>query len=109
MEEVDSATISPFPRIKKLLSKATKRQRPLQECCQAKAIGTTMGFLNPFIYKNPQAFNDVEHGVNNGGGPHGFTAVKGWDAATGYGTPNFPKLKEAALKAFANQEQTVVV
>jgi len=58
-----------------------------------------MGFLNPFIYKNPDAFNDVSAGKNNANGPEGFTAIKGWDAATGLGTPNFPKLKDAAVKA----------
>jgi hypothetical protein len=30
------------------------------------------------------AFNDVAAGVNHGAGKVGFTAVKGWDAATGY-------------------------
>jgi len=67
-----------------------------------------MGFLNPFIYQNPEAFNDVEFGKNTGGGPHGFQAVKGWDAATGFGTPNFPKLKTAALEA-AGQHTSIVV
>jgi len=52
-----------------------------------------MGFLNPFIYQNPSAFNDFKQGVNTGGGSAGgFTAIAGWDAATGYGTPDFGKL-----------------
>lgn len=56
-----------------------------------------LGFLNPFIYQNGAAFNDVTIGSNPGAGPYGFSAEKGWDAATGFGTPDFMKLKAAAL------------
>merc|ERR1711959_70923 len=57
--------------------------------------GKPMGFLNPWIYQNPDAFNDVTSGCNNGGGFNKdcFTAIKGWDAATGNGTPNFAIMK----------------
>jgi len=59
-----------------------------------------MGFLNPFIYQNPDAFHDVTQGANPGvAGYKGFTALAGWDAATGMGTPNFEKMLAAALKA----------
>lgn len=58
-----------------------------------------MGFLNPFIYQNPQAFNDVTLGSVTGASVQGFSALEGWDAATGMGTPNFPKLMDAALSA----------
>merc|ERR1719238_2364074 len=58
-----------------------------------------MGFLNPFIYQNPQAFNDVTLGSVTGANVQGFTALEGWDAATGMGTPNFPKMMEAAMSA----------
>merc|ERR1712169_79987 len=52
-----------------------------------------MGFLNPFIYQNPQAFNDVTLGkITGANGIVGFSALEGWDAATGMGTPNFPKM-----------------
>jgi tripeptidyl-peptidase-1 len=56
-----------------------------------------LGFLNPFIYQNPQGFQDVTHGVNTGTplGKYGFKAIKGWDAATGLGTPDFEALKMA--------------
>jgi tripeptidyl-peptidase-1 len=57
-----------------------------------------LGFLNPFIYQNGAAFNDVTSGKNNAGSGNGFTAVKGWDAATGFGTPDYEKLL-AAVKA----------
>merc|ERR1712046_361398 len=60
-----------------------------------------MGFLNPFIYQNPDVFNDVTQGANPGAktGVKGFTALPGWDAATGMGTPNFEEMLAAALKA----------
>tara|TARA_B110000008_G_C16943240_1_gene553352 strand:+ start:171 stop:1904 length:1734 start_codon:yes stop_codon:yes gene_type:complete len=54
-----------------------------------------MGFMNPFLYANPSALNDVTTGCNGGkaqDGKFGFPAAKGWDAATGLGTPNFEKL-----------------
>jgi tripeptidyl-peptidase I len=52
--------------------------------------GKPLGFLNPWIYQNAEAFNDVTQGSNSGGGVHGgFPAVKGWDASTGVGTPNY--------------------
>merc|ERR1712238_472658 len=35
-----------------------------------------MGFLNPFIYQNPQAFFDVTVGMNNANNKYGFTAVQ---------------------------------
>jgi len=56
----------------------------------------SMGFLNPFIYQNLDAFNDVTEGCNSGGSNNKlcFQAVKGWDAATGAGTPNLKKLAE---------------
>lgn len=67
-----------------------------------------MGFLNPFIYQNAGAFNDVKNGVNDGGHKEGFHAIAGWDAATGMGTPNFPKLEAAALKAGMEASSVVV-
>jgi tripeptidyl-peptidase-1 len=57
--------------------------------------GRPLGFLNPFIYLHgPSAFNDVQSGNNNGGGKEGFPATEGWDAATGWGTPDYEKLSQ---------------
>lgn len=58
-----------------------------------------LGFLNPFIYQNPTAFNDVTSGVNTGSPirKYGFKAVKGWDAATGWGTPDYEALAKVAM------------
>jgi hypothetical protein len=62
-----------------------------------------MGFLNPFLYQNADCFTDVTKGTNaigRGTGPikYGFNCTKGWDPATGLGTPIFSKLLAAALK-----------
>jgi subtilase family serine protease len=61
-----------------------------------------LGFLNPFLYQNADAFTDVTLGTNaigRGNGPiaYGFNATAGWDPATGLGTPIFGKLLKAAL------------
>ncbi|KAK3280880.1 hypothetical protein CYMTET_11302 [Cymbomonas tetramitiformis] len=56
-----------------------------------------LGFLNPFIYQNAAGFNDVTTGKNNANGPYGFEATKGWDAATGMGTPDFEKLAKLVV------------
>lgn len=45
--------------------------------------GSTLGFLNPLLYANPSAFNDITSGSNPGCGTNGFTAVAGWDPVTG--------------------------
>lgn len=61
-----------------------------------KAGKSAVGFINPTIYANPSAFNDITSGGNQGCGTAGFTAVEGWDPVTGLGTPNY----EALLAAF---------
>merc|ERR1712194_755752 len=60
-----------------------------------------LGFLNTFIYQNPSAFQDVASGINDGGGQFGFKAVKGWDAATGLGTPNYEALSKVVMENIA--------
>jgi tripeptidyl-peptidase-1 len=62
-----------------------------------------MGYLNPWIFANPQAFTDVVLGTNaigRGTGPlkYGFNCTKGWDPATGLGTPIFSKMLDAAMR-----------
>jgi len=42
-----------------------------------------IGYINPLLYKNAAALNDVTGG-NNGS----YAASTGWDACTGLGTPN---------------------
>lgn len=62
----------------------------------------TMGFLNPFIYKNSEAFYDVTSGCNEGclEGDKGFCATEGYDPVSGNGTPNYPELVKAAMAVF---------
>ncbi|KAF7353862.1 Subtilisin-like protein [Mycena venus] len=55
-----------------------------------------LGFLNPWLYANPGAFNDITSGSNPGCGTTGFPAKAGWDPVTGLGSPNYPKLRTAA-------------
>jgi kumamolisin len=45
--------------------------------------GTPTGYLNPQLYKNPQALRDITQGSNGD-----LKASKGWDACTGLGSPN---------------------
>lgn len=53
---------------------------------------STVGFINPVLYANPGAMNDIVSGNNPGCGTNGFSAVPGWDPVTGLGTPNYAKL-----------------
>ncbi|KAJ9145038.1 Tripeptidyl peptidase a [Pleurostoma richardsiae] len=68
-----------------------------------------LGFLNPLIYSlGKSGFNDVVEGYTYGclGQGTGYGAVPGarwnatagWDPTTGFGTPNFKKLKDLVLK-----------
>ncbi|KAI4180002.1 MAG: hypothetical protein L6R41_007522, partial [Letrouitia leprolyta] len=58
----------------------------------------SVGFINPVLYSNAGALNDIKQGGNQGCGTPGFTAVEGWDPVTGLGTPNFPKLLATFLR-----------
>ncbi|KAH9906830.1 subtilisin-like protein [Xylariomycetidae sp. FL2044] len=74
-----------------------------------------LGFLNPLLYSNPGALNDITLGGSTGcdgfarfhGEPNGspvipfasWNATEGWDPVSGLGTPNFPRLLEAAVPA----------
>lgn len=67
---------------------------------------TPMGFLNPTLYSlyssTPAAFNDITRGNNECTEgiccTQGYSAVAGWDPATGLGTVNLEALSEAVLK-----------
>ena len=54
----------------------------------------SLGFVNPVLYQNAAAFNDVVNGTNPGCGTVGFKAAAGWDPVTGLGTPDYGKLKD---------------
>jgi len=71
---------------------------------------STLGFLNPLIYKNGDAFFDVTAGHSSGCGyaEVGWPAKVGWDAATGMGTPNYAKLAKV-VASLPSGKATVVV
>ncbi len=53
---------------------------------------SSLGFLNPLLYANPQCFRDLKDFSRNTCLPRsgiGFSAVEGWDAASGLGSPIF--------------------
>jgi kumamolisin len=50
--------------------------------------GKPAGFVNPQLYADPGALNDITKGTNGD-----FEAAKGWDACTGLGSPNGAALK----------------
>jgi len=60
--------------------------------------GAKLGWLNPLIYKlgaSNSPFNDVVDGGNNYcDEAGGFSAARGWDAATGWGTLNYGLMKQ---------------
>eukprot|EP01084_Bolivina_argentea_P274775 468442_1 len=65
-----------------------------------------MGFLNPLIYQiganYSDGFNDCIKGFNKGcQGPtqtKAFDAIKGWDPASGWGSPNYKMLAKYVLQ-----------
>ncbi len=64
-----------------------------------KSLGTGVGFLNPTIYGSAaiqQAFNDITSGNNDTvGDGTTFPASRGWDACTGWGSPDWAALLSA--------------
>lgn len=69
-----------------------------------------LGFLNPLLYANPNAFTDITAGAGIGClnrpefGSAGaqWNATAGWDPVTGLGTPKFDKLLEVAAPGTRN-------
>ncbi|MCJ1231705.1 Tripeptidyl-peptidase sed1 [Toensbergia leucococca] len=62
------------------------------------AVGkSTIGFVNPTLYANPQVLHDITVGSNPGCGTNGFSVSTGWDPVTGLGTPNYPAMLELFL------------
>jgi len=54
-----------------------------------------LGFLNPLLYQNQGAFNDITTGTSKCSFfGSGWPATAGWDAVTGLGTPDYVKLAQ---------------
>jgi kumamolisin len=71
-------------------------------------IGGRVGFVNPTLYANPGAFNDITLGNNRvssqGGNENlGYDAKPGWDACSGLGSPKGSAVLAALKAAAANQ------
>ena len=61
-------------------------------------IGRPIGFLNPYLYAlgpTGLGFHDITVGDNSFAGVPGYPAGHGWDASTGWGTPNVAQLFKA--------------
>jgi len=56
-----------------------------------------LGFLNPWLYANPDMFTDITEGSNPYNKCDGFQAAVGWDPVTGLGTPIYSKMRAAAF------------
>lgn len=59
---------------------------------------SSLGFLNPLIYENAAAFNDITTGSSSSHCDGGWPAKVGWDAVTGVGTPDYQKLAKVVAK-----------
>jgi tripeptidyl-peptidase-1 len=61
-----------------------------------------IGPLNPLLYKMaaeyPSTFTDIQSGSNPGCNTEGFQATKGWDPASGLGTPVYSEMAKYILK-----------
>lgn len=53
-------------------------------------LGKAVGFINPSLYNNPGALNDITSGDNID-----YQAGAGWDPCTGLGSPNGPAVLQA--------------
>jgi kumamolisin len=56
------------------------------------ALGKNVGYLNPLLYTDPaeSTFRDITAGSNGD-----YSAGSGWDACTGWGTPDGTRLLAA--------------
>jgi len=68
-----------------------------------------LGFLNPWLYSNAAALNDITAGRSVGCSntqyfrtQASWNCTEGWDTVTGLGTPNFPALLDAAAPGTRN-------
>ena len=68
-------------------------------------IGGSVGFLNPYLYKQPAAatFRDITEGGNDVSGLGVFAASPGWDPCTGMGTPDGKRLLAAVSGELVRQ------
>jgi uncharacterized protein YjbI with pentapeptide repeats len=61
-------------------------------------LGRNVGYINPVLYQKigpGGAFRDIQKGTNGNSKLKGCSAGPGWDACTGWGTPDGKKLLDA--------------
>jgi tripeptidyl-peptidase-1 len=82
-----------------------------EECLSVSGGKKTLGFINPLFYQHPEVFTDITKGDNAKGLNLGcgWSASEGWDAATGLGTPNFPKLQALVKTVCGSSAKAIVV
>jgi subtilase family serine protease len=63
--------------------------------------GHSLGFLNPRLYRSHDThlFHDIVYGANAQNGVTGYIATRGWDATTGWGTPDASRLIHALAES----------
>jgi kumamolisin len=54
------------------------------------SLATPAGFINPDLYAQPAALRDITSGTNGA-----YSAVVGWDACTGLGSPDGKRVQQA--------------
>ncbi len=72
------------------------------------AIGRNVGFVNPLLYElGSSVFRDIDPppgpADNGNGGVAGYPAGAGWDACTGWGSPNGVKLLNGLISKIVPQ------
>merc|ERR1712066_726974 len=118
-EQFEVYTSGPFGGLEKVAVGGTSASTPSwgaiisllnEECLSASGGSKTLGFVNPLLYQNADAFNDITKGSNAVGenAGNGWKCTTGWDAATGLGTPNFSKLQAVVKKSCAATSELVV-
>ncbi len=75
--------------------------------------GRPIGLLNPYLYALGAAgigFHDITVGNNSENGVTGYTATPGWDAASGWGTPDLGQLfRDVAFLARGNPSERTIL
>ncbi|HTZ90935.1 MAG TPA: S53 family peptidase [Streptosporangiaceae bacterium] len=75
--------------------------------------GHPLGLLNPYVYALGAAgigFHDITVGNNSENGVTGYSATPGWDAASGWGTPDLGQfVRDIAFLAHGNPSERTIL
>merc|ERR1712216_624177 len=79
---------------------------------------SALGFLNPLLYKlakSGKGYQDVTVGDNRMNRlsimklSEGYSCTEGWDAVTGFGTPNFGEMLDFVKQLLSGDRQSTLV